>query len=71
MPSETAPSIVPAMLGFFTLTERVMKVEVAVAIMVVLCAACCFAAWQVWRIAESLRPLINAVELVKSIPFLH
>jgi hypothetical protein len=48
-----------------------MKVEVAVAIMLVLCAACVFAVWQVWRIAESLRPLINAVELVKSIPFLN
>ncbi len=44
-----------------------MKNEIAVAIMFVLCAATCFAAWQVWRVAESLRPVIDAVQLVRGL----
>ena len=42
-----------------------MKNEVAVAIMIVLCAVTCFAAWQVYQVVESIRPVVDAVRLVR------
>jgi len=47
-----------------------MKIEIAVALMMILCAITCWAAWRVYCMAEWLRPIINAVELVRSIPFI-
>jgi hypothetical protein len=44
-----------------------MKNEVAVACMIVLCFVTCFAAWQVYRVAESIRPVIDAVQLVRGL----
>jgi hypothetical protein len=44
-----------------------MKNEVAVACMIVLCAMTCFAAWQVYRVAESIRPVMDAVNLVNGL----
>jgi hypothetical protein len=41
-----------------------MRIKVETIVMLVLCVITCFAAWQVYQIAESLRPIVDTIKAV-------